>query len=331
MLSLSDFLAEAEAPGLAPPLPPGGLGKEELRGLSEALFHAAEAGRTEIALDLRNLGVPWTMGTWLAVLSEAVEQRRKSLTQRLLTDFTERLADDLSPEFLDDGLPLLLDVFAAAKSETVLAQVGGILATLFGPGPLPPLPAPDPAAPARIDAAYVNSPELSDVTFRLQGRLFYAHKIVLANASPQLKALIAPGAAAADPDGAITLHDTTYDVFEVRLPCLPSRWRRLTGPLQLVMGYLYRGSLERSQSLSTPTLLQLLAAAYQYGLGGLSRLPHPYAIFPCSLPCRCRVSGTALPALRQAFAKKTASRSTDTPRFICAHNSSRSRALALPS
>lgn len=34
---------------------------------------------------------------------------------------------------------------------------------------------------------YINSPEMSDITFVVEGRPFYAHKIILATASKKFK------------------------------------------------------------------------------------------------------------------------------------------------
>lgn len=42
-----------------------------------------------------------------------------------------------------------------------------------------------------MDPAYVNNPELADVTFRAEGRALYAHRVVLASESPRLRALLA--------------------------------------------------------------------------------------------------------------------------------------------
>ena len=42
------------------------------------MYHAAETGNIELALDMRNLGVPWTLYTWLQTLHIANEKDRDS-------------------------------------------------------------------------------------------------------------------------------------------------------------------------------------------------------------------------------------------------------------
>merc|ERR1712241_772521 len=42
----------------------------------------------------------------------------------------------------------------------------------------------------RIDLKFINSPELSDVRFRVEGRIFYAHKIVLLTASSRFQSML---------------------------------------------------------------------------------------------------------------------------------------------
>lgn len=67
---------------------------------------------------------------------------------------------------------------------------------------------------SRIDPKYVNNPELSDVTFRVEGRLFYAHKIVLVTASPRLRAMLSSKLC----EGGlpiVQINDIRYHIFEV--------------------------------------------------------------------------------------------------------------------
>lgn len=68
---------------------------------------------------------------------------------------------------------------------------------------------------SRIDPKYVNNPELSDVTFRVEGRLFYAHKIVLVTASPRLRAMLSSKLC----EGGlptVQINDIRYHIFQVK-------------------------------------------------------------------------------------------------------------------
>lgn len=64
-----------------------------------------------------------------------------------------------------------------------------------------------------IDPKFVNSSELSDVVFRVEARPFYAHRIVLVNASPVFKQLLH----AADNNNSIHIDNISYHVFQVGL------------------------------------------------------------------------------------------------------------------
>lgn len=70
------------------------------------------------------------------------------------------------------------------------------------------------ASASRIDPKYVNNRELSDVTFRVEGRLFYAHKIVLVTASPRLREMLSSKLC----DGGlptVQINDIRYHIFQV--------------------------------------------------------------------------------------------------------------------
>ena len=44
---------------------------------------------------------------------------------------------------------------------------------------------------SRIDPKFINNPELSDVQFRVEGRTYYAHKLVLVTASSRFSSMLA--------------------------------------------------------------------------------------------------------------------------------------------
>lgn len=72
---------------------------------------------------------------------------------------------------------------------------------------------PETSTAPRIDAKYVNNPDLSDVKFLVEGRLFYAHKIVLVNSSEQFERMMQEMTSSGDK---IEIKDVNYDVFQVK-------------------------------------------------------------------------------------------------------------------
>jgi BTB/POZ domain len=69
---------------------------------------------------------------------------------------------------------------------------------------------------ARIDPQFVNNEELSDVRFRVEGRLFYAHKIVLITASPRFKSMLSSKFCEGSPP-VVQINDIRYNIFQVRV------------------------------------------------------------------------------------------------------------------
>ena len=65
------------------------------------------------------------------------------------------------------------------------------------------------------DPRFVNNPELSDVQFLIEGRVFYGHKIILVNASERFRAMLSAQFTEARQDTAIPLADVRYHIFEV--------------------------------------------------------------------------------------------------------------------
>lgn len=60
-----------------------------------------------------------------------------------------------------------------------------------------------------IDPKFVDNPELSDIRFRVQGKVVHAHRIVLVNASDRFRELLK------SPSGVVELDDVSHAVFKV--------------------------------------------------------------------------------------------------------------------
>lgn len=79
VLSLEEILAEGA--GTAERRPPRGpsepgnqllkLSKAQIKCLQEAMYHSTENNHLEITLDLRNLGVSWSLHCWMSTLATA--------------------------------------------------------------------------------------------------------------------------------------------------------------------------------------------------------------------------------------------------------------------
>ena len=66
------------------------------------------------------------------------------------------------------------------------------------------------AAP-RIDPKFVNNPELSDIQFRVEGRLFYAHKLVLITSSYKFRSMLNSKFCEGSPPVLQVTHRTTLE------------------------------------------------------------------------------------------------------------------------
>ncbi|CAL8277278.1 unnamed protein product, partial [Gadus morhua 'NCC'] len=199
VLSLEEILAEGSEPGggdkrAAPPplpllLPNGGgatllrTGKAKLRALREAMYHSAEHGHVDITIDIRSLGVPWTLHTWLESLRTCFIQQRRPLIQGLLKDFSAIQEDEYTEELITHGLPLMFQILRASKNEVISQQLAVIFTQCYGPFPIPKLTEIKKKQTSRLDPHFLNNKEMSDVTFLVEGKPFYAHKVLLFTAS----------------------------------------------------------------------------------------------------------------------------------------------------
>ncbi len=101
--------------------------KTELRRLQEAMYHAAESAHLELALDLRNLGVPWTAHTWVSTLRTAHDSQVVPVINEILQDFAPEWVEEFQHRsfFCEMGLPLLFSIFkvsSGTSSHTCVLQ-----------------------------------------------------------------------------------------------------------------------------------------------------------------------------------------------------------------
>ena len=131
---------------------------------------------------------------------------------------------------------LLADVFSACYGKDGITEIV--------------LPkSPEELKAPRIDPKFVNNPELSDIQFRVEGRLFYAHKLVLITSSFKFRSMLNSKFCEGSPP-ILQINDIRYEIFE------------------MVMQYLYKGSSENLR-VEASDILELMAAANFFQLDGL--------------------------------------------------------------
>lgn len=69
----------------------------------------------DITIELRSLGVPWTLHCWMHALAAAHELRLDAVIDQLLQDFLQVCPDDYSSQFVTECLPLLFNIFRYSK------------------------------------------------------------------------------------------------------------------------------------------------------------------------------------------------------------------------
>ncbi|XP_068573304.1 ankyrin repeat and BTB/POZ domain-containing protein 3-A isoform X1 [Cebidichthys violaceus] len=256
VLSLEEILAESTDPGeksLAPQANGGGTlrtGKAKLRALREAMYHSAEHGHVDITIDIRSLGVPWTLHTWLESLRTCFMQHRRPLIQGLLKDFSCIQEEEYTEELITHGLPLMFQILRSSKNEVISQQLSVIFTQCYGPFPIPKLTEIKKKQTSRLDPHFLNNKDMSDVTFLVEVKPFYAHKVLLFTASPRFKSLLQNRPAAENT--CIEISHVKYNIFH------------------LVMQYLYCGGTE-SLHIRNTEVMELLSAAKFFQLEALQR------------------------------------------------------------
>ncbi|KAL0968477.1 hypothetical protein UPYG_G00267370 [Umbra pygmaea] len=225
-------------------------GKAKLKALREAMYHSSEHGHVDITIDIRSLGVPWTLHTWLESLRTCFVQQRRPLIQGLLKEFSCMEEEEYTQELITHGLPLLFQILRASKNEVISQQLSVIFTQCYGPYPIPKLTEIKRKQTSRLDPHFLNNKEMSDVTFLVEGKPFYAHKVLLFTASSRFKSLLANRPAAENT--CIEISHVKYNIF------------------MLVMQYLYCGGTEHLHIRNTE-IMELLSAAKFFQLEALQR------------------------------------------------------------
>ncbi|CAJ0560512.1 unnamed protein product, partial [Mesorhabditis spiculigera] len=203
-------------------------GKKAVR---EALYYAVETEKPDVAVFLKYLvdGLPWSTFIWTRALESSLQRADPRLVHSILADFGPNIAADLNEENLNRTL-------VVSSPARIVEDSGN-----------EPEKCTSPTIPVHrniIDPSYVNSEQLSDIRFQVDGKIVYGHRIVLVNASEKFRSLLQ------SPDGVIPISDVPFAVF-----------------LSL-MEFVYTGRLS-TPSRGPGQLFQILKASQAYGLPGL--------------------------------------------------------------
>uniref|UniRef100_A0A7M4FY45 Ankyrin repeat and BTB domain containing 2 n=1 Tax=Crocodylus porosus TaxID=8502 RepID=A0A7M4FY45_CROPO len=142
--------------------------------------NSGEDNYAETPLQLASAaGVPWKLHVWIESLRTTFYQSRYSVVQTLLREFVTIKEEDYNEELVNEGLQLMFDILKTSKNDSINQQLATIFVHCYGSGPIPSIPEIRKTLPARLDPHFLNNKEMSDVTFLVEGKLFYAHKVLL--------------------------------------------------------------------------------------------------------------------------------------------------------
>lgn len=177
----------------------------------------------------------------------------RAVQQRVATALARLAATaDLKTAFVDRrGLHVLVDMLTDSKSDELQQEAAGALFELAkkanATGELPELE--QPGRKVFLGEQYVNNATLSDVTFLVQDRKFYAHRIALLASSDTFRAMF-DGHYKEKQASVIPIPNIRFAVFERMMRCI------------------YTGKVDVPGDIAE----ELLQAADQYMLEGLKRL-----------------------------------------------------------
>ncbi|KAK9137279.1 hypothetical protein Sjap_007873 [Stephania japonica] len=200
-----------------------------------------------VVLELVHLIVVLNHLLYMMRVSEKVVQRRVALALAHLS-----LPDDQRIVFIDNnGLELLLSLLGCSHVKQQYDGAAALYKLANKASSLSPIDAapPSPTPQVYLGEQYVNNATLSDVTFLVEGRRFYAHRIALLASSDAFRAMF---------DGGYRERDAR----DIEIPNI--RWE----VFELMMRFIYTGSVAVTLDIAQ----DLLRAADQYLLEGLKRL-----------------------------------------------------------
>ncbi|XP_042342563.1 ankyrin repeat and BTB/POZ domain-containing protein 2-like [Plectropomus leopardus] len=256
ILSLEEILAEGveddqeeeqdpKAPGSSSPVPR--LCKARMKALQQAAYYSAEHGYLDVTMELREMGVPWRLHIWLESLLKAQQLCRDKVIVSLLTDFFSIRTEDYSPELLSTGIPLLFSMLETSKDYVITKRLASLFSHCYSCCPVPPVPPMDVTLSTQLDIHFLNNQEMSDVTFMVDGRPFFAHRVLLMSASERFREMLWDS-----PDNIVHVSHMTYSTF------------------QMMMTSLYCGGTE-GLTVSHFEAMKLLPVASFFQLRGLQR------------------------------------------------------------
>ncbi|XP_041054267.1 ankyrin repeat and BTB/POZ domain-containing protein 2 [Carcharodon carcharias] len=227
--------------------------KARMKALQEAMYYSAEHGYLDVTMELRNLGVPWKLHVWIESLRTSYHQCRYPVMHYLLREFTAIKEEDYNEELIHEGLPLMFDILRVSKNDTLNQQLASIFVHCYGNGPIPSIPESKRMPPPRLDPHFLNNKEMSDITFLVEGKPFYANRVLLITASNRFKIQLANKTSPENqPCNYIEISEIKYHIF------------------QMMMQYLYYGDIE-SINIPLADILELLSAASLFELESLQR------------------------------------------------------------
>ncbi|XP_047435920.1 ankyrin repeat and BTB/POZ domain-containing protein 2-like [Mugil cephalus] len=287
ILSLEEILAEGveegEKMGKSPAADSSGvvprLCKARMKALQQAAYYSAEHGHLDVTMELRDMGVPWRLHIWLESLHRALQLSRDEVIVSLLAEFPSIRREDYSPELLSAGIPLMFSMLESSKDYVVMKRLSSVFSHCYGCCPVPPVPPMDTSLSTQLDIHFLNNKEMSDVTFVVDGRPFFAHRVLLMSASDRFRRMLLDS-----PNNVIHISHMTYSTFQVMMKSLycggtegPNVSHSEAVKLLPVASFFQLRCLQRccertlSQSLTLDNVVSIYQAAKHHGAAELCR------------------------------------------------------------